>query len=247
MARSTRDDNRWSRRSSQPERLVADYTPPARVPRPGPPPGGEESSPEEDEHGGNWGLQPGGAFLPEEGARRLGVFRYVETALCASMAARIATVPGLDVKIELARQVAFGAERADALWKRTALLLWPGPGTSSSTPPCELLRAPRGRGPRHGAGLLGGIGLVAASLARAYREHAGATDPITDAPTVRLLKHLAGSPALGDWAGARPPPDPPTARPSSRQGPRTALRRAEEILDHPPSPRKAKASACGPS
>ncbi|HVG98862.1 MAG TPA: hypothetical protein VNK05_18280, partial [Chloroflexota bacterium] len=70
-------------------------------------------------------LRLGGAFLPEENARRLSVFRYIETVLLRTMSARIATVPELDVKIELARQVAFGAERADALWKRTAQLLWP--------------------------------------------------------------------------------------------------------------------------
>ncbi len=149
-------------------------------------------------------LQLGGAFLPEESARRLGVFRYVETALLRLMAARIATVPELDVKIELARQVAFGAERADALWKRTTQLLWPEDRDVLLHPaPAALLRALEDEAPGT-AGLLGGIGLVAASLARAYREHAGATDPITDAPTVRLLKHLAeDAQALGDWAGAR--------------------------------------------
>ncbi len=67
----------------------------------------------------------GGAFLPEENAARLSLFRYVETALLRTMAGWIARAPELDVKIELARQVAFGAERADALWKRVAQLLWP--------------------------------------------------------------------------------------------------------------------------
>ena len=112
-------------------------------------------------------LQLGGAFLPEEGARRLGVFRYVETALLRLMAARIATVPELDVKIELARQVAFGAERADALWKRTTQLLWPEDRDVLLHPaPAALLRALEDEAPGT-ADLLGGIGLVAASLARA--------------------------------------------------------------------------------
>src|SRR5688572_33077891 len=71
------------------------------------------------------GRQLGGAFLPEENGRRLSVFRFVETALLRTMSGWIARVPELDVKIELARQVAFGAERADELWKRTSQLLWP--------------------------------------------------------------------------------------------------------------------------
>ena len=88
-------------------------------------------------------LQLGGAFLPEEGARRLGVF--------------------LDVKIELARQVAFGAERADALWKRTTQLLWPEDRDVLLHPaPAALLRALEDEAPGT-ADLLGGIGLVAAN------------------------------------------------------------------------------------
>jgi uncharacterized ferritin-like protein (DUF455 family) len=149
-------------------------------------------------------LRLGGAFLPEENARRLSVFRYVETVLMRTMAAHIATVPELDVKIELARQVAFAAERADALWKRTAQLLWPEDRDVRLNPAVvELMRSLEGRAPGP-AGLLGGIGLVASSLTRAYEEHAAATDPISDAPTVRLLRTLQeDSRALGDWAGAR--------------------------------------------
>ncbi|MDQ3700253.1 MAG: hypothetical protein M3442_04955, partial [Chloroflexota bacterium] len=67
----------------------------------------------------------GGAFSPPENARRLHVFQYVETSVLRTLAGWIPLVPELDVKIELARQVAFAAERADALWKRVAQLLWP--------------------------------------------------------------------------------------------------------------------------
>jgi uncharacterized ferritin-like protein (DUF455 family) len=148
--------------------------------------------------------QLGGAFLPVENARRLSIYRYVETALMRVMAARIATVPELDVKIELARQVAFAAERADALWKRTAQLLWPDDRDVRLHPAAAALLRDVEERAQGTAGLLGGLGLVASSLARAYHEHAAATDPISDAPTVRLLGRLEeDASALGDWAGSR--------------------------------------------
>src|SRR5215210_985343 len=81
--------------------------------------------PEHPEHPDARPVPLGGAFLPEENARRLHVFQYVETVVLRTLAGWIPLVPELDVKIELARQVAFAAERADALWKRVAQLLWP--------------------------------------------------------------------------------------------------------------------------
>jgi uncharacterized ferritin-like protein (DUF455 family) len=150
------------------------------------------------------GRQLGGAFLPEENARRLSVFRFVETALMRTMSGWIARVPELDVKIELARQVAFGAERADELWKRTSQLLWPEDRDVVLPPRVVALLRQLDEGSAGTAALLGGIGLVAHRLAGAYREHAGATDQVTDAPTVRLLGRLADDVrALGDWAGSR--------------------------------------------
>ncbi|MAG63620.1 hypothetical protein CMO84_08870, partial [Candidatus Woesearchaeota archaeon] len=62
----------------------------------------------------------GGAYPPDECARRVNHFFVVETLLMRSLAGWIARCPELDIKIELGRQVAFSAERADALLRRVA-------------------------------------------------------------------------------------------------------------------------------
>jgi uncharacterized ferritin-like protein (DUF455 family) len=147
----------------------------------------------------------GGAFLPPENARRLHVFQYVETAVLRTLAGWIPLVPELDVKIELARQVAFAAERADALWKRVAQLLWPEERDVQIHPAVvRLMRAADEAAPDTAA-LLAGLGrLVLPRLAEAYRAHAAAADPITDMPTIRLLNRLVPEVEdLAAWAANR--------------------------------------------
>ncbi|MBI3974193.1 MAG: DUF455 family protein [Chloroflexi bacterium] len=136
------------------------------------------------------GLGLGGAFLPPENAARLSVYRYVETALMRTLAGWIARAPELDVKIECGRQLAFAAERADALWKRVAQLLWPEERDVLLHPSIARLVREMDEA-ADTASLLSGLGqVVLPRLAEAYRQHASETDPITDAPTVRLLERL---------------------------------------------------------
>ena len=147
----------------------------------------------------------GGAFLPPENARRLHVFQYTETMVMRTMAGWIPLAPELDVKIELARQVAFAAERADALWKRVAQLLWPEErDVQVHGAVVRLLRAADEAAP-DSAALLAGLGrVVLPRLAEAYRAHASAADPVTDTPTIRLLERLAPEvDALATWMAKR--------------------------------------------
>src|SRR5687768_1043057 len=144
----------------------------------------------------------GGAFLPPENARRLHIFQYAETMVMRAMAGWIPLAPELDVKIELARQVAFAAERADALWKRVAQLLWPEErDVRVHAAVVRLLRAADEEAPSSAA-LLAGLGrVVLPRLAEAYRAHAAEADPVTDTPTIRLLERLAPEvDALAAWA-----------------------------------------------
>lgn len=147
----------------------------------------------------------GGAFSPPENARRLHVFQYVETSVLRTLAGWIPLVPELDVKIELARQVAFAAERADALWKRVAQLLWPEERDVLLHPATVRLLRDADEGATDTAALLAGLGrAVLPRLADAYRAHAAAADPVTDAPTIRLLERLAPEvDALASWAATR--------------------------------------------
>src|SRR6266542_6049144 len=100
----------------------------------------------------------GGAFLPPENARRLHIFQYAETALLRTLAGWIPLAPELDVKIELARQVAFGAERADGLWKRVAQLLWPEERDVLVQPAIARLVRGADETPTESAALLAGLG-----------------------------------------------------------------------------------------
>jgi uncharacterized ferritin-like protein (DUF455 family) len=149
---------------------------------------------------GSCGL--GGAFDPAQNAARLSVFRYAETALMHTMAGWIARVPELQVKIELARQVAFAAERADALWKRVAQLLWPAERDVALHPALARLLREMDEGAVDSASLLAGLGqVVLPRLVEGYGQHAASTDPITDAPTVRLLERLKPEAlTLARWA-----------------------------------------------
>jgi uncharacterized ferritin-like protein (DUF455 family) len=150
----------------------------------------------------------GGAFLPPENARRLHVFQYAETLLQRTLAGWIPLVPELDVKIELARQVAFAAERADGLWKRVAQLLWPEErDVLVHQAIARLLRAVDDA-PPDTATFLAGLGtVVLPRLAAGYRAHAAEADPITDTPSIRLLERLAPEvEALAAWAATRAVP-----------------------------------------
>jgi uncharacterized ferritin-like protein (DUF455 family) len=147
----------------------------------------------------------GGAFLPPENARRLHIYQYVETAMMRAMAGWIAQVADLEAKIELARQVAFAAERADQLWKRVAQLLWPEERDVHLHPAVVRLVQAAGEGAPDGVAFLAGLGRGALPrLAAAYRAHAAAADPITDMPTIRLLEQLAPEvEKLASWAAGR--------------------------------------------
>ena len=147
----------------------------------------------------------GGDYSPDECARRLSCFSVVETLLLRSMAGWVVRCPELDVKIELGRQVAFAAERADALLQRVSQLLWPAERDVLLHPAVAALLDEANSRPQSTAGLLAGWGgVVLPRLLSAYDEYVSATDAVSDAPTLRLIVQIRPDVAqLADWMQAR--------------------------------------------
>ena len=147
----------------------------------------------------------GGDYSPEECARRLNCIYIAEASLLRSLAGWVVRCPELDMKIELGRQVAFAAERADALLRRVSQLLWPEEREVFLHPAWAALLDEANSRPQSTVGLLAGWGgVVLPRLLSAYDQYVSATDAISDAPTIRLIQHVRPDVAqLASWMQAR--------------------------------------------
>jgi uncharacterized ferritin-like protein (DUF455 family) len=135
--------------------------------------------------------QLGGKFSVEENARRLLRFFYFERRLMQALGAWTLSIPEFEVKIETGRHIFY---HGDAAWllrerlheqeKRYADLDAHRDAEIDRFVE-EMLSA------SDPAELLVGVHQVAGrALKTAYRHHIDDTDPITDAPTIRLLRRI---------------------------------------------------------
>lgn len=147
--------------------------------------------------------QLGGKFSVEENARRLLRFFYLERRLAQALGAWTLSIPEFEVKLESGRHIFYHADAARSLRERLHeqemrlaeidhyrdaeidLLVE------------ELLCA------SDPAELLVGLHQVAGqALETAYRHHIDDTDPVTDAPTIRVLRRILEDYApMLEWAG----------------------------------------------
>ena len=147
----------------------------------------------------------GGTFTVAENRRRLLRYFYFERRLAQALGSWTLAIPDFEVKIETGRHIFYHADAARLLRERL---------TEQETPRLaeidgfrdaaidrlidEMLSA------ADTAELLVGVHqVVGEALATAYRHHIDDTDPITDAPTIRLMKRVLTDyePMLA-WAGA---------------------------------------------
>jgi hypothetical protein len=146
----------------------------------------------------------GGKFSVAENARRLLRFFYFERRLAQAIGAWTLAIPEFEVKLESGRHLFFHADAANGLRDRlreqeqgfAAIDGFRDVEVDRFIE--ELLSA------ADAPELLVGLHQVAgAALATAYRHHIDDTDPVADAPTIRLLRRilLDYEPMLG-WAGA---------------------------------------------
>ena len=135
--------------------------------------------------------QLGGKFSVEENARRLLRFFYFERRLMQSLGAWTLSIPEFEVKLEAGRHIFYHADAARAFRERLLEQEQHRADIDNFRDADidrfieELLSA------ADPAEFLVGIHQVAGrALATAYRHHIDDTDPMTDVPTIRILRRI---------------------------------------------------------
>ena len=135
-----------------------------------------------------------GRYDVEAVARRVRNFRYAEEWIMMILGGWIATVPELPVKTGLGKIIWETAQAADRLGKRLPELRCGTRSVSTSEAPNEGFAAfvrsiAEPESPAHTIEKLAGVfDVLLPHLAEAYERMAAETDPIADAPTVRILE-----------------------------------------------------------
>lgn len=132
----------------------------------------------------------GGEFDVPESGRRVVRYQMVEFHVMRLLGGWLAKIPEFDLKFEIGRHVWQDAQHAESLRLRTAELRVPG--DSDRRPPVEVQRfldaLDEAETPLQ---FLTGIYRVAKPrLVSAMRYHMTVTDPVCDAPTIRVLKPI---------------------------------------------------------
>ncbi|HEX2051876.1 MAG TPA: DUF455 family protein [Actinomycetota bacterium] len=134
----------------------------------------------------------GGRFSVIENSERLANYRYLEEQLMETIGGWSQTTPQLAFKATFGYHVFDHAEAADALGERLEQLRSGGargrPANDDFVRLCERVWNLDDVADR----LVAVYRVLEPHLVSTYVYHADATDPLTDAPTVRLLRRLAG-------------------------------------------------------
>jgi hypothetical protein len=131
------------------------------------------------------------ALTVRERGETVATLRYVHVRLMETLAAWVPTTPEMEVKLLFGTHVWDTAQHADALGKRTFELRMP---LQHSLAPCEpydqLLSALAAVEPT-AERIAYFYDAMLPTLAARYRAYLERTDTLLDAPTVRILEHLA--------------------------------------------------------
>jgi len=134
----------------------------------------------------------GGRFGVKENSQRLANYRYLEVQLMELIGGWSHTTPSINVKATFGYHVYDHAQAADLLGERLEQLrsarLVEEPATDEFAHLCEYVWNLESVVDRLVAVYL----VLEPHLVSTYVYHADATDPMTDTPTVRLLRNLAG-------------------------------------------------------
>jgi len=133
----------------------------------------------------------GGKFSVEENARRLLRFFYFERRLMQALGAWTLSIPEFEAKLETGRHIFYHADAARLLRERLHEQEKRFADIDAHRDP-EIDRfVEEALNASDPAELLVGVHQVAGrTLQTAYRHHIDDTDPITDAPTVRVLRRI---------------------------------------------------------
>src|SRR5688572_30083505 len=134
----------------------------------------------------------GGRFTVKENSQRLANYRYLEIQLMEMIGGWSHTTPQLAYKATFGYHVFDHAQNADVLGERLEQLRsgrgFAEPATDDFARLCEHVW----HLPDTLARLVAVYRVLEPHLVSTYVYHADATDPLTDTPTVRLLRNLAG-------------------------------------------------------
>jgi hypothetical protein len=134
----------------------------------------------------------GGRFSVKENSQRLANYRYLEIQLMEVIGGWSHTTPQLALKATFGYHVYDHAQAADQLGERLEQLRsgreFQEPATDEFAQLCEYVWSLTDTVER----LVAVYRVLEPHLVSTYVYHADATDPLTDTPTVRLLRQLAG-------------------------------------------------------
>lgn len=134
----------------------------------------------------------GGRFGVKENSQRLANYRYLEVQLMEMIGGWSHTTPQLALKATFGYHVYDHAQAANMLGERLEQLRsgrqYQEPATDEFAQLCEYIWNLDNVVDR----LVAVYRVIEPHLVSTYVYHADATDPMTDTPTVRLLRHLAG-------------------------------------------------------
>lgn len=144
-----------------------------------------------------------GLFDVEDSARRIGNYRWVEMRLFEALGGWVRTVPELDVKMVLGRHCYHHAWHAELWTKRLPELreMNADKMTLAPNPEFEAFMAAISEPEDRSLTIEKLVGVFRVLLPRkiaAYTFHMNATSTITDAPTIRSLKHALAD-EFEDW------------------------------------------------
>jgi hypothetical protein len=144
-----------------------------------------------------------GLFDVEESARRMGNYAWIETALFEALGGWVATIPELDVKMRLGTHTFHHAWHADLFRKRLPELREMKPERLTVPANDELVAFVEAMTEPEEPDLtieklVGVYRVLIPHKIACYTYHLNGTSPITDAPTIRILKFILQD-ELDDW------------------------------------------------
>jgi len=144
-----------------------------------------------------------GLFGVEESARRMGHYAWIETTLFEALGGWVATIPELDVKMRLGTHTFHHAWHADLFRKRLPELREMKPERLIVPANDELVAFVEAMTEPEDADLtieklVGVYRVLIPHKIACYTYHLNGTSPITDAPTIRILKFILQD-ELEDW------------------------------------------------
>lgn len=117
--------------------------------------------------------------------------RWIHVRLMETLAAWVPTTPEMEVKLLFGAHIWDMAQHADALGKRTFELRMPLQHSLAPNDPYKELLANLAQATETQERIAGFYDGVLVALAERYRRYLDATDTLLDAPTVRVLQHIA--------------------------------------------------------